>query len=111
MENFKEKYYRLKFLFVELISKIDNLTEENNFFDKLNAIRKEIAEVQSLKDDLMAYSDKEELKKMEPEIANYAKQIREKFDYIIEQKRNELGEIALRVKNLQNSRKLVNYRR
>lgn len=111
MENFREKYFRLKFLFVELISKIDNLQEGNNFFDNLDSIRKEISEVQLLKDDLMVSSEKEELKKMEPEIINFAKQIREKFDYIIEQKRDELAEIALRIRNLQNSRKLVNYSR
>ena len=96
---------------MELTSKIDKLREEENFFDKLNSIRNEIMEIQSLKNDLIAGPNNEEFKKMEPEINNFTKQIREKFDYIIEQKRNDLAEVAINIRNLQNSRKLANYNR
>ena len=111
MDEFRRKYYRLKFLFVELISKIDKLRDENNFFDELKNIKIEISEIQSIKNDLMNSPNKEELKKMEPELNYFAKQIQEKFDDIIEKKRNDLAEIALKIGNLQNSRKLANYSR
>ena len=39
----------------------------------------------------------EEVKKIEPELNQVTKQIREKFDYIIEKKRNELAEVALHI--------------
>ncbi len=110
MEDFKRKYYRIKFLLVELISKIDKLHEENHFFEKIISVKSEIAEVLALKDDLMT-ENTEELKKIEPELNEFTKQIREKFDYIIELKRNELAEVALHIRNLQNSGKLVNYNR
>ncbi len=110
MDDFKRKYYRIKFLLVELVSKIDKLQEENHFFEKIGTIKSEIAEVLALKDDLMT-ENTEELKKIEPELNEFTKQIREKFDYIIELKRNELAEVALHIRNLQNSRNLVNYNR
>ncbi len=111
MDDFRRKYYRLKFLFVELVSKIDNLTDENNFFAELKSIKTGISEIQTIKNDLFADPNKEELKKMEPELNNFAKQIQEKFDNIIEKKRKDLAEIALKIGNLQNSRKLANYNR
>ncbi len=111
MDDFKRKYYRLKFLFVELVTKIDKLTDENNFFDLLNTIRTEISEIQTIKNDLMNGANKEDFKKMEPELNKFAKLIQEKFDDIIEKKRNDLAEIALKIGNLQNSRKLANYNR
>ena len=111
MDEFRRKYYRLKFLFVELVSKIDNLESENNFFAELKSIKTGISEIQSIKNDLLADPNKEEFKKMEPELNNFAKQIQEKFDNIIEKKRNDLAEIALKIGNLQNSRKLANYNR
>jgi len=111
MDDFKRKYYRLKFLFVELVTKIDKLTDENNFFDLLNTIRTEISEIQAIKNDLMNGANKEDFKKMEPELNKFAKLIQEKFDDIIEKKRTDLAEIALKIGNLQNSRKLANYNR
>ncbi|MEJ2615726.1 MAG: hypothetical protein P8Z35_12265 [Ignavibacteriaceae bacterium] len=111
MDDFRRKYYRLKFLFVELVSKIDNLNDENNFFAELKSIKIGISEIQAIKSDLLAGPDKEEFKKMEAELNNFAKQIQEKFDNIIEKKRNDLAEIALKIGNLQNSRKLANYNR
>ncbi len=111
MDDFRSKYYRLKFLYVELVSKIDKLTEVNNFFAELNTIKAEISKIQSIKNDLMNGSNSEDFKKMEPELNIFAKQIQEKFDYIIEKKRNDLAEIALKIENLQNSRKLANYNR
>ena len=111
MDEFRRKYYRLKFLFVELVSKIDNLKDENNFFTELKSIKIGISEIQAIKSDLLAGPDKEEFKKMESELSNFAKQIQEKFDNIIEKKRNDLAEIALKIGNLQNSRKLANYNR
>jgi len=111
MDDFRQKYYRLKFLFVELISKIDKLKDEIDFFSELNNIKLEISEIQSIKNDLVNGPNKEDLKKMEPELNNFAKQIQEKFDNIIEKKRNDLTEIAIKIGNLQNSRKLANYNR
>ena len=111
MDDFKRKYYRLKFLFVELVTKIDNLADENNFFDLLNIIKTEISEIQTIKNDLINGANKEDFKKMEPELNKFAKLIQEKFDDIIERKRNDLAEIALKIGNLQNSRKLANYNR
>ncbi|MGA9293870.1 MAG: hypothetical protein WCE54_24170 [Ignavibacteriaceae bacterium] len=111
MDDFRRKYYRLKFLFVELVSKIDNLTDENTFFAELKSIKTGISEIQAIKNDLLTGPGKEEFKKMEPELNNFAKQIQEKFDNIIEKKRNDLAEIALKIGNLQNSRKLANYNR
>ena len=111
MDDFKRKYYRLKFLFVELVAKIDKLMDENNFFDLLNTIKTEISEIQTIKNDLMNGANKEDFKKMEPEVNKFAKLIQEKFDDIIERKRNDLAEIALKIGNLQNSRKLANYNR
>jgi hypothetical protein len=111
MDDFRKKYYRLKFLFVELISKIDKLADVNNFFNELVTIKSSIFEIQSLKNDLMNGSNQEEFKKMEPELNDFAKQIQEKYDDIIEKKRNDLAEIALKIGNLQNSRKLANYNR
>ena len=111
MDDFRRKYYRLKFLFVELLSKIDKLTDESSFFNELNTIKSEIAEIQSIKNDLVNGPNKEDLKKMEPELNNFTKQIQKKFDDIIEKKRNDLAEIAVKIGNLQNSRKLANYNR
>jgi hypothetical protein len=111
MDDFRNKYYRLKFLFVELISKIDKLADENNFLKEFNTIKSGISEIQSIKSDLINGPNKEDLKKMEPELNTFAKQIQEKFDDIIEKKRNDLAEIALKIGNLQNSRKLANYKR
>jgi hypothetical protein len=111
MDEFRRKYYRLKFLFVELVSKIDNLKDENNFFTELKSIKIGISEIQDIKSDLLEGPNKEEFKKMESELSNFAKQIQEKFDNIIEKKRNDLAEIALKIGNLQNSRKLANYNR
>ncbi len=111
MDDFRSKYYRLKFLYVELVSKIDKLTDVNNFFIELNTIKTEISEIQSIKNDLITGPNGEDFKKMEPELNKFAKQIQEKFDDIIEKKRNDLAEIAMKIGNLQNSRKLANYNR
>jgi hypothetical protein len=111
MDEFRRKYYRLKYLFVELVAKIDRLVDENNFFNELNTIKSEISEIQSIKADLMGGPNSEYYKKMEPELTEFAKQIQEKFDNIIEKKRNDLAEIALKIGNLQNSKKLANYNR
>ena len=46
MDDFKRKYYRIKFLLVELVSKIDKLQDENHFFEKIGTIKEEISEVQ-----------------------------------------------------------------
>jgi hypothetical protein len=111
MEDFRKKYYRLKFLLVELSSKIDKLTEEQDFFSKLGIIRSEINEVLILKNDLQKHPYRDEYHKIEPELNSLSKQIHEKFDYIIEQKRRDLNEVLINIKNLENSRKLANYQR
>jgi hypothetical protein len=111
MNDFREKYYRIKFLLVELISKIDKLNDENDFFERLESIKENLSEVQQLKSELIKNSNIADFEKISPELNHFAKLIKEKFDNIIEEKKRELIEVSVNIKNLQNSRKLINYNR
>lgn len=101
---------RLRFLLTNLLHKLDSLNDEEYFFEKIGTVKKEIKEIETLKNDLKENFSKVELEYIDSEFNFLTKQIQEKFDNIISEKKRDINLVSEQIKNLQNSKKLAVYR-
>jgi len=75
----------------------------NTFESRMEFINRTLAKVQKKREDL--------LRKFNPELENYIKQIVKNFDNIIAEKKAEQEKISSELKKLNNKKKLTNYSR
>lgn len=101
---------RLKYLLNGLLVKLDSLSDEKNFFENINSVKTGIFEIQTLGNELKTNFTANELKDFEDEFNFKTKQIKEKFDNIIEDKKQEILQVSEQINKLQNSKKLAVYR-
>ena len=104
----KEKVEKIKLLLFEAEEILKNTTN-NNFDRNFPFVKKLLKEAQTYKSFLLANYSRDQLMIFEPDLTNLAKQIKKSFDYIIENKKIELGNIKAQMRYTQNKRKLVNY--
>ena len=88
-----------------------NGINEYNFDEKMVSVNKRLLSIKSKKEKLIASFDKSELEKFNPEIDLIIKEINIKFDNMIEEKTKLKNKIGHELKNVQNEKKLVNYKR
>ena len=84
---------------------------ENTFGSRMEFINKTLAKVKKKREDLLNIHPAEELKKFNPELEIYIKQIVENFDNIIAENKAEQNRIAAELKKINNKKKLTNYNR
>ncbi len=101
---------RLRFLLADLLTKLDGLSEEKQFFESIETIKGEITEILQLKLLLKKNYKQDQLENLDFTLNLLAKQIQEKFDNIIEAKKQEMTDVSKQIKNLQNSKNLAFYR-
>ncbi len=111
MEKLTKKYSRIKDLLSDISTNIDTLSNEELFFDTINIIKKEIEEVKFLKKELEPLTGETLAKNSYGDLDFYTKQILDKFDNIIRTKKCELSEVQLKLIHMQNSKKLIKYKR
>ncbi len=101
---------RLNYLLTALLVNLESLNDDKNFFENIDSLKNEINEIEELKAGLKENFNRDDLKELENELNFKAKQIREKFDSIIEEKKREITSVSEQIENLQNSKKLAVYR-
>ena len=84
---------------------------ENTYSSRMEFINKTLAKVKKKREDLLNIHPAEELKKFNPELEIYIKQIVENFDNIIAENKAEQNRIAAELKKINNKKKLTNYNR
>ncbi len=110
MEETRRKYARLKFLLAEIDQKVNDLENEEHFFDVLGDLKADVEEVQVLKKELITGTKLDQQKYFQ-ELEVQAKQIQSSFDNITRIKKLEMLAVRTKLKNLQNSKKLITYNR
>jgi competence transcription factor ComK len=95
---------------MNLLQKLDCLNDEKYFFEKIGTVKEEIKEIEALKNDLKKNFSKNDLINFDLELNSLTKQIQEKFDYIINEKKLDIASVSKQIKNLHNSKKLAAYR-
>lgn len=101
---------KIKFLLKKVLSDLD-LVESGEFQKNFDNAKERMISFQKLKNELIKDYPVEELKKYDAELTMLTKQINNKYDNIIEVKKKLMQEIELRMKLLQNRKKLINYSR
>ena len=84
---------------------------ENTYESRMEFINKTLAKVKKKREDLLNIHPVEELRKFNPELEIYIKQIVENFDNIIAEKKEEQEKISSELKKINNKKKLSNYSR
>jgi len=83
----------------------------NTFESRMEFINKTLAKIQKKREDLLNIHPVEELRKFNPELEIYIKQIVKNFDNIIAEKKAEQERISSELKKINNKKKLTNYSR
>ncbi len=104
----EKKINKLKFYFLLALKELNELTHEN-FSDNLATAKSCMQDAEILKNELKKEYKYEVLKPYEKELMKITKQIREKYDNIVESKKLEMARISERIRFIQNKKKLVNY--
>ena len=100
----------IKTLLVQVLNIFDAFNEDE--FDTLLATAKaKMDQVSLIKEKLRKEFKNEDLMLYEENLYKLAKQIEERFDNIVRQKYLEKQAVAQKIEQLQNSKKLQNYRR
>jgi hypothetical protein len=100
----------IKTLLIQVLN-IFNSLEDADFDDQLKTAKLKMDQVSLIKKELRKHFKSEELMLYEENLYNIAKQIEERFDNIVKRKSLEKKAIAHKIGQLQNSKKLQNYRR
>lgn len=100
----------IKVLLIEVLN-IFNSFKEEEFDNQLRTAKAKMDQVSLIKDELRKQYKSDELMLYEENLYKLAKQIEERFDNIVERKYFEKSAVAQKLAQLQNSKKLQNYRR
>ena len=83
----------------------------NTFESRMEFIHKTLAKVKKKRENLLNIHSVEDLRKFNPELEIYIKQIVENFDNIIAEKKEEQEKVSSELKKINNKKKLTNYNR
>jgi hypothetical protein len=100
----------IQVLLVQVLNIIESFTDAG-FDSQLKSAQEKVEKVRLLKKELEKEYKKEEIEPFKENIRTLTKQIEEKFDNKIKEKNIEKDRIALEIEQLQNKKKLQNYRR
>ncbi len=92
------------------IKKLLEELDDNNFFDKFERINFLTEKIKTLREEMLQQYPRSELKANEAKLNILAKQIKEKLDNIIAEKKQMSEEIKKKLNTLQNLRKISNYK-
>lgn len=110
MTDLEKKIAKLKALLGRTLFFLNGMNSQN-FDINLSEAQNSMQNAHLLKHEIMSGNSIDELRIFETDLAKIAKQISDKFDNIISEKRIELGIIAKKLKLVQNQKKLLNYSR
>ena len=105
-----KKIEELKCLLKQSLNHLNGINSQNFDFN-IGFAKNSMKSALALRQELKSGYNFEELKIFDPELTNMAKQISEKFDNIVREKRQELEIVAKKIKMVQNQKKLLNYSR
>lgn len=94
----------------KILFNLENVNQ-NTFESRMEFINKTLARVKKKREDLLNIHPVEELRKFNPELEIYIKQIVENFDNIIAEKKEEQDKISSELQKINNKKKLTNYNR
>lgn len=94
----------------KILFNLQNVSE-NTYESRMEFINNTLAKVKKRREELLNIHPAEELKRFNPELEIYIKQIVEKFDNIISEKKVEQERISSELKKINNQKKLSNYSR
>lgn len=110
MNDLEEKIEKLKKQLRRTLFFLNGLNSQN-FDINLSEAQNTMQNAHILRHEIMAGNRIDDLRIFEPDLALMAKQISDKFDNIVSEKRTELGIVAKKLKLVQNQKKLLNYSR
>ena len=105
-----KKIEEIKGLLMQSLGYLDEL-DSKNFDFNLNFAKNLMKNAHILKQQIKSEHKIEDLRIFEPDLTNIAKQISDKFDNILVEKRLEMKIIAKKLRMIQNQKKLLNYSR
>lgn len=108
MKDLNTKITNLEYLLKSTYSDLNNINQDS-FNEMMPGIRKKMSLIVTKRNDLILHHKKKDLTKYDKKLYTYTKQIQEKFDNIIEWYRNETLDIAKKLVQIGNSKKLAKY--
>jgi hypothetical protein len=94
----------------KILFNLENVST-NTFESRMEFINKTLARVKKKREDLLNIHPVEELRRFNPELEIYIKQIVENFDNIIAEKKEEQEKVSSELKKITNQKKLTHYNR
>lgn len=110
MSIFEAQYNKLNQLLLQVLNLLTNLNDDNFNANTVN-MKSKIREIREINDFLRKNCHKEELDNINKNLLDLTKQIKLYFDNVIRNKESEALELLIRLKSLQNSKKLAVYER
>ncbi len=107
---FEAQYNKLKELLLHVLNLLTNLNDENFDTSTIN-MKSKIKEITEIREFLKNNCKNEELDNINKNLLDLTKQIKFYFDNIIRNKESEALELLIKLKSLQNSKKLAVYER
>jgi hypothetical protein len=104
----EEKLNNIKLLLANSLSLLTSIDDEN-FSLNLASATENYNKSEIIKKELLKKHSKSELRNLEKPIVELIKQISEKIDNIIEQKKNESAKISLMLQQIHNKKNLIKY--
>lgn len=110
MNKIELKIKEIESVFYLVFTDIASISEDN--FDRILAeLDDKISQILTLKEELKNNYSKQILMQYEEKLSHLAKQLKERFDNIIREKKTEQAKIGLELSNIQNKKKLAIYSR
>ena len=108
MKNLSSEIKKIEFLLKSTFTALNNISSDT-FDEGMPLIRKKISLIVSKRKDLLLRYDRKDLIKFDKKLFDQTKQIQQKFDNIIEWYKSETLDIAKKLVQIGNVKKLANY--
>ncbi len=96
---------------IEKAVKTLDLINADNFDNEFPRVLYYLNEVKKIKNEFEHNCPKKDVKEFQEKSKQAAKHLKEKFDSVIREKQNDIFEVSVQLKELNNKKKLVNYSR
>lgn len=108
MNRLTSKIKQLEILLKTTYADLSDISVEN-FNDKMPLIRNNLNQILSKRKELLQQYERKDLIKYDKKLFHLTKQIQEKFDNVIEWYKTETLEIAQKLVQIRNRKKIANY--